>query len=103
LDYVRKLLSYLPPNHSLKPPRLKANREDHLRPKLTDIVPYNSMKAYDIKNVINEIVDHESFLEIHKDFAKNIVVGFARINGFVVGLVCNQPKHLAGSLDIDSS
>lgn len=103
LDYVRKLLSYLPPNQSLKPPTINETHIDHYRSELTEIVPHDSMKAYDIKKVIGEIVDHKSFLEIHKDFAKNIVVGFARINGFVVGLICNQPKHLAGSLDIDSS
>src|SRR5699024_3252932 len=63
----------------------------------------DSTRPYDVKNIINEVVDPGSFFEIHEGFAKNIVVGFARLNGQSVGLVCNQPKYLAGGLDIDSS
>src|SRR5699024_4514755 len=73
------------------------------RPKLTEIVPFNARSPYDVKKVIQEVVDKDSFFEIHENFAKNIVVGFARIKGETVGLVCNQPKYLAGGLDIDSS
>ncbi|MFD2045939.1 acyl-CoA carboxylase subunit beta [Ornithinibacillus salinisoli] len=103
LDAVKQLLAYLPNNNNEKPPVEQMEQQDQLRPRLTDIVPFDSTKPYDVKNVISEIVDSNSFFEIHPDFAKNIVVGFARIDGKVVGLVCNQPKYLAGGLDIDSS
>ncbi|WP_188383577.1 acyl-CoA carboxylase subunit beta [Ornithinibacillus halotolerans] len=105
LDHVKKLLSYIPNNNQEKPD-LADFQDDELsgyRPDLVDIVPFDSTRPYDMKKVINEVVDEDSFYEIHQDFAKNIVVGFARINGQSVGLVCNQPKHLAGGLDIDSS
>ncbi len=100
---VRNLLSYLPDNCNEQPPRADAGDEDDYRPELTEVVPFNAVKPYDVCAVIEQIVDFGSFLEIHKDFAKNIVVGFARIKGEVVGLVCNQPKFMAGGLDIDSS
>lgn len=103
LDSVRKLITYLPANHKEKPPFSGPVETDDIRPDLTDIVPFNPTKPYDVKSVIEQVVDPDSFFEIHQDFAKNIVVGFARINGQTVGLVCNQPKHLAGGLDIDSS
>lgn len=103
LDQVRQLFSYIPLNHLLTAPLKAREQKDNFRSNLAEIVPYDSMKTYDVKKVIEEVVDQESFLEIHKDFARNIVVGFARINASVVGLVCNQPKQLAGSLDIDSS
>lgn len=106
LDQVKKLLSYLPNNNNEKPAVKEYHQEDELvnyRPELVDIVPFDSTRPYDIKQVINQVVDEHSFYEIHADFAKNIVVGFARIEGKTVGLVCNQPKHLAGGLDIDSS
>ena len=77
--------------------------EDDYRPDLVDVVPFESTRPYDVRKVIEQVVDEDSFLEVHKDFAKNIVVGFARIRGRSVGLVCNQPKFLAGGLDIDSS
>ncbi|SHF58909.1 acyl-CoA carboxylase subunit beta [Ornithinibacillus halophilus] len=103
LDAVRNLLSYLPNNYQDKVEKLESNEKEPIRPELTDIVPFDATRPYDVKKVINEVVDEGSFFEIHKDFAKNIVVGFARIDGEVVGLVCNQPKYLAGGLDIDSS
>ncbi|UQD52653.1 methylmalonyl-CoA carboxyltransferase [Bacillus methanolicus] len=103
LEMVRKLLSYLPQNNEEKPPRLEADDSDDYRPDLTDVIPFDAVRPYDVRIVINQIVDEHSFMEIHKDFAKNIVVGFARIKGEVVGLVCNQPKFMAGGLDIDSS
>ncbi|WP_026906630.1 acyl-CoA carboxylase subunit beta [Paucisalibacillus globulus] len=105
LDHVKRLLSYLPNNNNEKPV-LGEYIEDELRnyrPELVDIVPFDSTRPYDMKKVIHQIVDEDSFYEIHADFAKNIVVGLARIKGQTVGLVCNQPKHLAGGLDIDSS
>jgi propionyl-CoA carboxylase beta chain len=100
---VRKLLAYLPQNNEEKPPRLDVNEEDDYRANLTDIIPFDAIRPYDVRTVINEIVDKDSFMEVQKEFAKNIVVGLARIKGEVVGLVCNQPKFMAGGLDIDSS
>ncbi|WP_044340077.1 acyl-CoA carboxylase subunit beta [Rossellomorea aquimaris] len=100
---VRKLLAYLPQNNEEKPPRLEVNEEDDYRGNLTDIIPFDAIRPYDVRTVINEIVDQDSFMEVQKEFAKNIVVGLARIKGEVVGLVCNQPKFMAGGLDIDSS
>lgn len=103
LDAVRDLLTYLPANNQQKPSLKPADNQDNLCQDLTDIVPFDSTRPYDVKRVIEQVVDKDSFFEIHKDFAKNIVVGFAQINGQTVGLVCNQPKYLAGGLDIDSS
>ncbi|MFC4558745.1 acyl-CoA carboxylase subunit beta [Virgibacillus kekensis] len=103
LDAVKNLVKYLPPNNTEKPPVAEADSGDDTRPDMTDIVPFNSTRPYDVKQVIEQVVDQDSFFEIHKDFAKNIVVGFARIKGQTIGLVCNQPKYLAGGLDIDSS
>ncbi|MUV39704.1 Propionyl-CoA carboxylase [Lentibacillus sp. JNUCC-1] len=103
LDAVKRLLSYLPDNHREKPELQAVADHDNYRPDLTDIVPFEATRPYDVKQVIAQVVDDDSFLEVHANFAKNIVVGFARINGESVGLVCNQPKYLAGGLDIDSS
>src|SRR5690625_3947731 len=103
LDLVRQLLTYLPANARERPTIYRIKNEKHYRPQLAKIVPFDSTKPYDIKKVISHLVDQNSFFEIHKEFAKNIVIGFARINGHVVGMVCNQPKHLAGSIDIDAS
>src|SRR5699024_2317696 len=77
--------------------------DEEYRPDLTEIVPFQTTRPYDVKQVIEQVVDKNSFYEIHKYFAKNIVIGFARINEQPVGLVCNQPKYLAGGLDIDAS
>ncbi|KKE80685.1 acyl-CoA carboxylase subunit beta [Oceanobacillus caeni] len=104
LDLVRKLIDYLPANYKEKPEKKQYEQiDEELRPDLTDIVPYSALRPYDVKKVIDQVVDGDSFLEVQQDFAKNIVVGFARIKGEIVGLVCNQPKYLAGGLDIDSS
>ncbi|MGM0852998.1 MAG: acyl-CoA carboxylase subunit beta [Bacillota bacterium] len=100
---VRRLLAYLPQNNEEKPPRLEVDEEDDYRGNLTDLIPFDAIRPYDVRTVINEIVDKDSFMEVQKEFAKNIVVGLARIKGEVVGLVCNQPKFMAGGLDIDSS
>lgn len=103
LEQVRLLLSYLPQNYEEKPPRLEADDQDDYRPDLTDVIPFDAVRPYDVRSVIEQVVDPGSFLEIQKDFAKNIVIGLARIKGEVVGLVCNQPKVMAGGLDINSS
>lgn len=103
LDAVKNLLSYLPQNNIKCPTDSKAIATDHHRPELANIVPLDSVRCYDVRAIIQEVMDEDSFFEIHPCFAKNVVVGFARLNGVAVGLVCNQPKYMAGGLDIDSS
>lgn len=103
IEQVRLLLSYLPQNSEEKPAILQTDDSDDYRPDLTDAIPFDAIRPYDVRVVIEQVVDKNSFLEVHKDFAKNIVVGLARVKGEVVGLVCNQPKFMAGGLDIDSS
>lgn len=100
---VRELLSYLPANNTEKPPRRELKKVDDYRPDLAEIVPFDTVRPYDMKKVVEQVVDEDSFFEVQKDFAKNIVIGFGRIKGEVVGLICNQPKFMAGGLDIDSS
>ena len=104
LECVRKILSYLPSNNLDEPPRIVAT-DDPLRecPELDSLVPENPNRPYDIKEVISRVVDRDSFFEVHADFAGNIVVGFARLDGRSVGVVANQPSVLAGVLDINSS
>ncbi|WP_417899766.1 acyl-CoA carboxylase subunit beta [Bacillus haimaensis] len=103
LAQVRKLLSYLPQNNETKPDRISCEEGDDYRAELADAIPFDAIRPYDVRIVINQVVDEGSFMEVHKDFAKNIVVGLARLKGEVVGLICNQPKVMAGGLDIDSS
>lgn len=103
LQEVRKLLSYLPQNYNEKPNRVEFNEKDDYRPELAEIVPIEATRPYDVRKVIEQVVDQDSFMEVQKNFARNIVIGLARIKGEVVGLICNQPKFLAGGLDIDSS
>lgn len=103
LEQVRHLLSYLPQNNEEKPPMAKQGEESDYRPELTETIPFDPIRPYDVRTVVEQVVDQGSFFEVHKDFARNIVVGLARIKGEVVGLVCNQPKVMAGGLDIDSS
>ncbi len=103
LEGVKKLLSYLPSNCNEKPPF-----DDHFKGvdnsyRIQEIVPDTQKHVYDVKEVIETFVDCDSFFEIQEDFAKNIVVAFARIDGEVVGIIANQPLFLAGALDIDSS
>ncbi|MBS4191153.1 methylmalonyl-CoA carboxyltransferase [Bacillus sp. FJAT-49705] len=103
IEQVRRLLSFLPQNNTEKPPMAEAVEDDDYRPDLTDIIPFDAVRPYDVRKVIEQVVDAGSFMEVQQDFAKNIVVGLARMKGEVVGLVCNQPKFMAGGLDIDSS
>lgn len=101
---IKKLLSYIPQNCEEEPPVIPYDRnQDELRPALNDIIPDNPNQPYDIKDVINQVVDEGSFFEVHKDFAENIVVGFARLAGRTIGIVANQPMYLAGVLDINAS
>jgi propionyl-CoA carboxylase beta chain len=103
LQQVRDLLSYLPQNNDEKPPRLEVDHLDDYRPELTEVIPFEAIRPYDIRRVIEQVVDQDSFMEVQNEFARNVVIGLARIKGEVVGLVCNQPKVMAGGLDIDSS
>lgn len=103
---VKKFLSYLPQNNLEDPPRQKGLfaeffEMENLR--LLEIVPEDEKKGYDMKEVIEEIFDKNSFLEIQSGFAANCLVGLARLSGYSIGLVANQPKFMAGTLDIDSS
>ncbi len=101
---IRELLSYLPSNNLDDPPERKSEdpieREEEF---LDQLVPADPNKPYDIKRLIEAIVDDERFLEVHADYARNIVVGFARFGNQSVGIVANQPAYLAGVLDIDAS
>lgn len=100
---VKKFLSYIPSNNVENPPVALDDNTPDINEKLRDIVPDDPNKPYDVKEVINIIVDRNSFYEVSELFAPNIVVGLARIKGRTVGIVANQPKILAGVLDIDSS
>jgi propionyl-CoA carboxylase beta chain len=104
LRMVRELLSYLPQNNRDDPPRRASTDPiDRMDSALDSLVPVESNLPYDIKDIIHRVVDDGEFFEAHEHFAKNIVVGFARMDGRSVGIVANQPAHLAGCLDIDSS
>lgn len=103
LRSIRTLLSYLPQNCEEDAPAIPYEHVNELRPDLDKIIPENPNQPYDIREVITQTVDEDSFFEVHKDYAENIVVGFARLAGRSVGIVANQPAYLAGVLDIKSS
>jgi acetyl-CoA carboxylase carboxyltransferase component len=101
---VRKLLSYMPQNNLEDPPIIPCSDPiDRLDDSLNEIIPDSANKPYNIKDVIRTTVDNNEFMEVQRNYAKNIVVGFARYNGRPVGIVANQPMYLAGVLDINSS
>jgi propionyl-CoA carboxylase beta chain len=100
---LKRILSYIPQNCEEPPPSLPYEPAAEVRSRLNHLLPGNSNQPYDIREVIGEIADSDSFLEVHKEFAQNIVVGFARIAGRSIGIVANQPAFLAGVLDIHSS
>ncbi|MCF0207695.1 MAG: acyl-CoA carboxylase subunit beta [Bacteroidales bacterium] len=101
---LRRLISFMPQNYKETTPRVECNDPiDRMEDALNTILPDNPNKPYDVKDIIHLIVDNGDFEEVHKDYAKNIVVGFARFNGQAVGIVANQPSFLAGCLDIESS
>jgi propionyl-CoA carboxylase beta chain len=101
ISNIRKLFSYIPSNCEDEPPVVEAKPAGSVD--LNNLIPANPNQPYDIREAINGIVDEGSFFEIHPQYAENIVVGFARLNGKSIGLVCNQPAALAGVLDIDAS
>lgn len=104
LERVRELLSYIPQNNRSEPPRRETDDPPERRDEfLNELIPDEPTKPYDIKEVIRRVVDDGRFLEVHKDYAKNIVVGFAHLGGRSVGIVGNQPEVLAGVLDINAS
>ena len=103
LEDVKRLLSYLPQSNKEMPKNLPYELNDELREQLKTIIPDNPNKPYDMHEVISGIIDEDSFFEIHKNFAENIIVGFSRIGGRSVGIIANQPMILAGVLDVNSS
>jgi propionyl-CoA carboxylase beta chain len=103
IEQIKKLLSYLPQNCEDAGPKLPYELGSEFRDELETVVPASANQPYDIRAVISGICDTDSFFEIHKNYAENIVVGFARIAGRSIGIVANQPMSLAGVLDIESS
>lgn len=104
LMMVRELMSFIPSNNMEEPPsQVCSDPEDRTDASLNQVVPVDPNKPYDIKDIILKIVDDEHFLEVQPHYAANIVVGFARMGGKSIGIVANQPAHLAGVLDINSS
>ncbi|PIC59191.1 methylmalonyl-CoA carboxyltransferase [Sporosarcina sp. P12(2017)] len=103
LQKTRDLLTYLPQNNTEKTPTQPFEEQDDYREDLADTVPFETIRPYDVRKVLEQVVDEGSFFEIQPEFAKNAVVGYARMKGETVGFVCNQPKVMAGGLDINSS
>lgn len=104
INNIKQLLSYMPQNCEEKAPAVQyESTGSEARPALDTIIPENANQPYDIRDVINNVIDENSFLEVHKNYAENIVVGFARLAGKSIGIVANQPMFLAGVLDIQSS
>ena len=104
VELIRNLLSYIPQNNMEEPPRMECSDPiDRLDDSLNEIIPDSPNKPYNMYEIIHAIVDDGQFLEVHKDYATNIIVGFARFNGSSVGIVANQPRVLAGVLDCNAS
>ena len=103
LEQIKQLLSYLPQNNQEKPADIPYQLEDELRPELETIIPESANQPYDMHQVIQGLIDEDSFMEVHEEYATNIIVGFARLGGKSIGIVANQPMSLAGVLDVDSS
>ncbi len=104
IDTIKELLSFLPSNNMEDPPEEECDDPaDRLTGEIADVIPENPNKPYDMKEVITRVVDNSYFFEVQEHYAKNMVIGFARMNGKVVGVVGNQPMFLAGCLDIDAS
>ena len=103
LEDVKRLLSYMPQSNREKPSDIPFKLGDEVRSSLKDIVPDSPNKPYDMHEIISGIIDEDSFYEIHKDYAENIIVGFARLGGRSIGIIANQPMFLAGVLGVNSS
>ncbi|MEE8184706.1 MAG: acyl-CoA carboxylase subunit beta [Acidobacteriota bacterium] len=104
LGLIRELLSFLPSNNMQDPPRVEPRDDpDRADESLNRMIPESSFHPYDMEEIIRKVVDEAYFFQVHRDFARNILVGFARMDGRVIGIVANQPAVLAGTLDIDSS
>jgi propionyl-CoA carboxylase beta chain len=103
LNLIKNIMKYIPQNCEEESPSYPYTPADEKRKKLNNIIPENQNQPYDIREVIHEVIDMDSFLEVHQAFAENIVIGFARIGGKSIGIVANQPMHLAGVLDIHGS
>jgi propionyl-CoA carboxylase beta chain len=104
LDRVREILGYLPQNYRERPPRVPCTDDpERTDPALNTAVPANPRLPYDMKVIIRSVLDHHQFLEVHKHYATNMIVGFGRMNGISVGVIANQPRMLAGCLDCDAS
>ncbi|WP_289685841.1 acyl-CoA carboxylase subunit beta, partial [Paramuribaculum intestinale] len=101
---IRKLFSFIPQNNLEEPPVMPCDDPiDRLEDSLNEIIPDSATRPYDMYEVIGAIIDNGEFLEVQRDYAKNIIIGFARFNGQSVGIVANQPKYLAGVLDSNAS
>ncbi|TDT46585.1 propionyl-CoA carboxylase beta chain [Maribacter spongiicola] len=103
INQIKQMISYMPQNCEDKPTDIPFEPGNEVRDVLEDIVPENANQPYDMRHVINGIIDEDTFFEIHEAYADNIVVGFARLGGKSIGIVANQPISLAGVLDVDSS
>ncbi len=104
IQKIKQLLSYLPANNMEDPPQVNTDDDpSRTEPSLDSIIPDSPNKSYDMKEVIKSIVDNGEFFEPHQYYAKNIIVGFARLNGRSIGIIANQPRELAGCLDINAS
>ncbi|MGE5702172.1 MAG: acyl-CoA carboxylase subunit beta [Clostridia bacterium] len=103
LEEVRRLVRFLPQNNEEKPPVVPFEEKQDWREDLIELVPVEGTKVYDVRKVIEQIIDNGDFMEVQPNFAKNIIVGFGRIDGHSVGIIANQPKVMAGGLDINSS
>ena len=101
---IRELLTFLPQNYSEKPPCIEPSDDpERIDMGLRDVIPESPRQPYDIRTIIHAVVDNQYFFEVHGGYARNIIVGFGRLNGQPVGVVANQPAFLAGCLDIDAS
>lgn len=103
-DMIRALLNYIPSNNQENAPYFESDDEaNRTTPELMDVVPLDPKKGYDMREVVKTILDRDSFMEVHPYFAENITVGFGRLNGKTVGVIANNPKSIAGCLDINAS
>jgi len=103
INHIKKLLSYMPQNCEELPALLPYQASDESRPVLNAVMPESANQPYDVRDIIIELADRDTFLEVHKDYAENIVIGFARLGGRSIGIVANQPAYLAGVLDNHAS